>query len=80
MFRIIATIVMSLNGQPAAEPMQLANRLRFDTMEACDAARVSEPLAASLAKLEAYVSSREKEGMTHVITMACEAASDDGSI
>lgn len=72
MFKLIATIVMLINGQPEGDPMKLAANHLFDDRAECMAFADSEMGAAALAKLDEAVTAAQKPGVTHApITTEC---------
>lgn len=80
MFKLVATIILSLNGAPVGEPLKVTNKLDFETMAACEDFKGSEKAAGALDILRTMLDSRLQPGVTHTETVACEAKADDGSI
>lgn len=74
MFKVIATVVMLVAGQPSGDPHVLTSTTGFPTMEACEAARTSaDTNGPSEAGLKQYL---ENQGMEATVTTECKKVDD----
>lgn len=83
MFKLIATIYFLFNGDPLGEPVPVANRAAFTTIEDCVAYKDSEKGKLALEDLNTQITTKLlKGGMTYTVTTGCEkvVVKDDGSI
>lgn len=80
MFKIVATVIAMLNGEPVGDPMLMTNKMEFATEADCKEFQGSEKAAGALENLKSSLDGRIKPGFTYKLTTSCIVAPDDGSI
>lgn len=77
MFKLIALIVISINGQSMGDPLRAVNRATFETAAACQEYAGSEKGKAQLEQLNVQIVAILPIGGESKITTQCEPVEDN---